>query len=995
MNEQTIFLDALEIDDIRKRAEYLDSACAHDNPLRERIEKLLAAHARSGDFIDIPAFEQIAGVSPASDSVDPGKTEHRPLVSDHGPAQGGGEGVYDDWNGILGRLEPTKEPGSLGRLGHYQIRERIGSGGFGVVLKAFDEKLHRIVAIKVMSPNLATTSPPRQRFLREARAAAKIRHENVVAVYAVEESPLPYLVMEYLPGGTLQDMVDRTGPLGPDEVRRIGGQIAAGLAAAHLQDLIHRDIKPGNILLEGFSGDRVKISDFGLARAVDDASLTQSGVICGTPMYMAPEQASGGHVDQRADLFSLGSVIYLMCTGRPPFRAPTTLAILKRVVDDHPRPVRDIIPEVPAWLGSLIAKLHKKRPEDRKITATEVAKALGNGEFKTNDLENMTGKSASSPDAEDRIVGEASPGHDSPPLTSVAGKPSVSRKWRWSVSIVTLALLVATLVVIDLGGMRGMLMRLFTPEGTLVIESDDPEVSFVINGQNIVIRGEGEIRLRPGQYQIDANKEGKIVQQELVTIAKNERQVVRISRESRATIPSPEKKAVSPPAPPVINDSFPINSTWVEHELVLTVIMRNGGNFRAKFEYPGTELLINGTVNGNNINCLEKDIVTIKGDPGGDKIGVISPTGQKIHFIYKKDGKITGESNLKRLSFPRPPDLIDDAEWERKTIGLPSAKLMEAVTQRLTQLNPGFDREIEYEVMDGVVIELKMQVEFVADISPIRVLTGLQKVALHGRHGIFQDITPLKGMKLTWLSIEESRIADISALKGMSLKYLNCHHNKILDLSPLKESKLEFLNCEYNPLEDLTSLKGMPLKSLELRSTRASDLEPLRGAPLELLVICDSRITKLDALRYMPLKKLDCAGAKVSDLTPLKDCPKLEWLSCVFTDIEDLSPIGKLPLKNFNCSVSRVTDLSPLKNSTNLEVLYCTHLPVSDFTPLAGLKIKELHCQGCNKIKYAQIKSLPLESIECDLNPDQDVKALGQIKTLRLINGQPAENILK
>src|SRR5439155_4258185 len=153
-------------------------------------------------------------------------------------------------------------------------------------------------------------------------------------------------------------------------------QIAEGLAAAHQQGLIHRDIKPANILLEN-GVQRVKITDFGLARAVDDASLTQSGVIAGTPMYMSPEQADGQALDHRSDLFSLGTVLYVMCTGRPPFRATGTMAVLKRVIEDTPRSIAEINPEIPDWLADIIAKLHAKKPEERFQTAKEVAELLG------------------------------------------------------------------------------------------------------------------------------------------------------------------------------------------------------------------------------------------------------------------------------------------------------------------------------------------------------------------------------------------------------------------------------------------------------------------------------------------------------------------------------------------------------------------------------------------------------------------------------------------
>jgi serine/threonine protein kinase len=274
-------------------------------------------------------------------------------------------------------LDPPREPGHLGRLGKYEILEVIGRGGMGIVLKAFDESLHRVVAVKVMAPQLATSATARQRFVREVQAAAAVRDEHVVGIYAVEEAKnLPFFVMEYIGGQSLQERLDRTGPLEVKEILRIGMQAARGLAAAHAQGLIHRDVKPANILLEN-GVQRVKITDFGLARAADDASLTQSGVVAGTPQYMAPEQAEGRTLDHRADLFSLGSVLYTMCTGRAPFRATTPMAVLKRVCDDTPRPVQEVNPDIPDWLAGIVVRLHAKDPARRYQTAAEVADVLG------------------------------------------------------------------------------------------------------------------------------------------------------------------------------------------------------------------------------------------------------------------------------------------------------------------------------------------------------------------------------------------------------------------------------------------------------------------------------------------------------------------------------------------------------------------------------------------------------------------------------------------
>ena len=277
----------------------------------------------------------------------------------------------------LGFLSPAEEPGLLGRLGAYEVSEIIGRGGTGVVLKAFDPALARFVAVKALAAHLATNAAARRRFAREAQAAAAVVHEHVVAIHAVNETAgQPYLVMQYVAGRSLQERLDSDGPLELGEIVRIAMQAASGLAAAHAQGLVHRDVKPANILLEN-GVERVKLSDFGLARAIDDASLTQSGVVSGTPQYMAPEQARGEAMDHRADLFSLGSVMYAMCTGHSPFRAETLMGVLRRICDDRPRPVREINPEISQWLSDVIDRLLAKQPADRFQTADELADLLG------------------------------------------------------------------------------------------------------------------------------------------------------------------------------------------------------------------------------------------------------------------------------------------------------------------------------------------------------------------------------------------------------------------------------------------------------------------------------------------------------------------------------------------------------------------------------------------------------------------------------------------
>ena len=273
-------------------------------------------------------------------------------------------------------LQPADRPDILGNLGNYQVEEVIGQGGMGIVLKAYEPALHRHVAIKVMAAAVAGSVTARRRFTREAQAAAAVCHENIVPVYGVNEvDGLPCLIMQFVAGESLQDRLDRTGPLELTEIVHIGQQTAAGLAAAHAQGLIHRDIKPANLLLQD-NPVRIKITDFGLARMADNVQLTQDGVVTGTPEYMAPEQARGETVDHRADLFSLGSVLYAMATGASPFRGNSTVAILRQVSDQTPAPIRTLNTNMPEWLDVLVTRLLSKNPAERFQSAGEVAGLL-------------------------------------------------------------------------------------------------------------------------------------------------------------------------------------------------------------------------------------------------------------------------------------------------------------------------------------------------------------------------------------------------------------------------------------------------------------------------------------------------------------------------------------------------------------------------------------------------------------------------------------------
>ena len=279
-----------------------------------------------------------------------------------------------DFRGVLG---PSQAEGELGHFGGYRVLRVLGVGGMGLVWEAEDPQLRRRVALKVMKPALANQAEHRERFLREARAAAAIDHSHIVTVYQVgEHRGLPFLAMQLLHGETLDDLLRREGRLPPAECLRIGRQMAEALGVAHRRGLIHRDVKPANTWLEA-DGGWVKLVDFGLAHALeDDSHLTQTGTILGTPAYMSPEQARGEAVDARSDLFSLGAVLYRMTTSVGPFKGPSTMAVLMSLGLHHPDPPRELNPDISPEFSDLIMRLMAKDPAGRPATAEAVVQAI-------------------------------------------------------------------------------------------------------------------------------------------------------------------------------------------------------------------------------------------------------------------------------------------------------------------------------------------------------------------------------------------------------------------------------------------------------------------------------------------------------------------------------------------------------------------------------------------------------------------------------------------
>lgn len=260
--------------------------------------------------------------------------------------------------------------------GRYTLERELGRGGMGIVFLARDVSLDRPVAVKLLPPYLAAQTVIRERFLREARLVARLSHPNIVTVFAVEDhGDLVFFVMAYVRGETLTQRVMRSGPLPPATATRMIQEVAWGLGYAHANGVIHRDVKPDNVMLDQGSG-RAMIADFGIAHAADDASLTGPGQLVGTPEYMSPEQAFGNPVDGRSDLYSLGATAFFSLTGRPLFTGPSPLAVVSRHLNEPPPPLATVRPDLPSELTRAVDRCLSKTPEQRFSTGEELAEAL-------------------------------------------------------------------------------------------------------------------------------------------------------------------------------------------------------------------------------------------------------------------------------------------------------------------------------------------------------------------------------------------------------------------------------------------------------------------------------------------------------------------------------------------------------------------------------------------------------------------------------------------
>lgn len=409
-------------------------------------------------------------------------------------------------------LADPEQPGEIGRLGGYRVLEVMGAGGMGIVLKAEDPKLERLVALKAMKPAVAASRTSKDRFLREAKATAAIEHHNIVQIYQVgEDRNVPFIAMQFLRGESLQHRLSREGKLEQREVLRIGKEVAAGLQAAHDTGLIHRDIKPDNIWIDEKTGS-AKILDFGLVRSADDdAGLTHSGVVVGTPRYMAPEQAQGEPVDHRSDLFSLGSVLYHLVTGRPAFIGSNLTATLIAVAQASPLEVSQVSPDLHPDLAKLIMGLLSKEKDIRPQSASEVAEFLAAIEI---DLEleptmQVVPRTAAPP-AEDQVTQDLAPPETQAAQSSASGGDTGSHR-KLLIGGGTAALFLLAVIVFKFATPDGtVIVQLDTPIEIASVEVDEKQVNFSPVGSDKRLT----FKVDPGDHKLSIKTKGGL---ELIT----------------------------------------------------------------------------------------------------------------------------------------------------------------------------------------------------------------------------------------------------------------------------------------------------------------------------------------------------------------------------------------------------------------------------------------------------------------------------------------------
>ncbi len=686
-------------------------------------------------------------------------------------------------------LRPAEQADELGRLGPYRLLQKLGAGGMGMVFLAEDTLLRRKVALKLMLPQFAASAPAKERFLREARSAASTEHEHIVAIHQVgEDNGVPFLAMPLLKGEPLDVRLAREGKLPVAEALRIAREMAEGLAAAHASNLIHRDIKPGNVWLEGQHG-KVRLLDFGLARAQDDqAHLTQTGAVIGTPAYMAPEQARGAKIDGRADLFSLGCVLYQMLTGQRPFQGNDTIALLMALATDTPPAPASLHPDVPKAASDLTMQLLSKDAVGRPASAEQVAEELA-----------ALAGGAAPP----RTAGRKAPAS----ATQVLSAPAAGRwrrvPWLPVAAIVALLGLACGAVVLFWPTAQGV-VRVEINDPSLKVSCDDKELTFhglepqdlrVAPGPHGLVIRSGKLEFASEKFQV---KKGETVALKVELLKDGMLQVVQGDRVLG-------EKALARVGPATAAPGAARHAAeWA---------LASGGGVRIRLGDKEQEIAAGTSLPAEDFQLT---MVRFWGNPGvtdDDLVrlqGLTSLTHVGLNYVPVGDAGLAHLRGLTDLTF-----------LGLKRLNVTDAGL--AVVKELPSLT-----ELSLTELSGITGTFLVHVK------------GLNKLTKLDLAGCKQVRTGLEHLPrgITWLRPSSTQLSDLSPLKGMALTFLDCSYTPLgdADLEPIRAlSNLTELLLNYTAVSDaglihLKACKKLIHVGLEKTRVTPRGIEELRQA---------------------------------------------------------------------------------------------------------------------------------------------------------------------
>jgi serine/threonine protein kinase/Leucine-rich repeat (LRR) protein len=781
------------------------------------------------------------------------------------------EASDDPTKALVALLLPPQLPDEIGRLGPYRILQILGVGGMGVVFKAEDTQLLRPVALKAMLPTLAGALGNRQRFLREARGAAAIKHEHIVTIYQVgEDRGLPFMAMELLQGQSLQTRLDNERVLPIAEVLRIGKELAEGLAGAHERGLVHRDIKPANIWLEGRRA-RVKILDFGLVRAAgEDTQLTRAGAIIGTPAYMSPEQARGKPADARSDLFSLGSVLYRMATGEVPFKGSDTVSTLVAVSSARPIPPRKLNPTLPPALADLILRLLAKEADTRPPSAQRVADHL-------RAIRHQQGTpSAPHPGntADDTT--------ETFPPVPVPADANFRNGSHWRRGLIGAALLgLAALVLL------GLILTFRTKHGTLVVTVTEPDVQVSVDGEDKVTidsKKAGRIDLLPGEHHLTVRRGDEDLYTSSFVIKRGGETIIDAKWERKPL----SRTAASKPIPPVSPDHDRQVAEWILSlgEGVWVMLVAGG----ERYQVPPARLPT-ASFHLERLHLGDKRIT----DEETRRFAGL----KHVDYLVLRSPSLTDAAleNLKEM------DALEWVDLEGSKVTDEGLKCLQGLT-RLSALNLNGTKVTDAGLPQLVVHRDRL----------VALFLGACEITDKGLESL-SNLTKLRGLILHGTKVSD---AGLSALQRMTeLENLGLNGTRISDAG-------------LQPLRALTTLRA-----LHLDGTGISDegLEAVKGmAQLETLnlvgtVIGDHGLEKLRNLRH--LKHLNLEGTKITDtgLAYLKELRELQLLVVSNTPVSDplqhlkgLTSLDHLGLRSTKITDDGLKHLAGLRQLRYLDV---------------------------------------------------------------------------